>query len=1133
MLKKSSNLIKVTNPVIIILLVLSVSACMLQDKSKKHIGLTSDGWKPVSEQYGDEPDSFNYQVNAKNGGLEFSITGNPGSLRSVRWAKEIDEIKVSDCSYMVMEYQANWLNNPYDEVVGLTFSNDKGVTKDTTVLKMLNLIVDGRPHTVIVKNPVSGLLKKLSIRLNTRSSNATLFIKSIDFVKSEKEFSAYIVYSTPAGIRNTSLQCIDITKRYNSNFAEVQKGMFNLTPVINDGGKYFSGSDIEINGIPFQVKPDGMNLLGFPAESKLNEDTITHFGNRVRRGSVAPISRDDIIEVNVQSPASEIYFLLCAENPRTCLTDPKNLMFMFEDIETFAVELVYADGTIDFAFPYSIHDERHIIQGTLGVYLVPASGKSLNKVVFHNRTFGKNYYLGAVTINKDQKRLFPQLVMEPGPKPLQEPEILLPSQKAPFLQYQNGIVKLGNSFIEMTIDAKNAFTITDFKNKWLGEKTLTLNPTPGFQIAFEKENVDAKDIKLLSVSDITGRSGKEITLNYGIKNAGTNLDFKIQVSISEEPEVGMQMTAVNTSAKDIKAKVVFPILNGVQLGKGGDVWYYYPSYRNVFSNQNGTFDHIYSLSFPVQFYDVYNPTLGGGFYMATRETDVDEMRRYGFRKNESGIMCYLEYPKLNTLLKSNIPYTLCKTVLGVHKGDWHVALDTYKQWLGTWYKPFKSQDKQWYKECFWLLCEYPDNIPYDLLYMHTNFTWYDTIKKHYRMRDILDEHKRTVGRYPDILHFWCWTQNMPRDYMRWGSYGANGEYEKMGGINNFNLAINDIQKNMGINVSLYIDASLCNTHIPIAKQIGPGAAMHNISGEPVIEYDSYRMCPGSKDWREYMNKVYLRVKKDLGVNILYVDEWAAPFNYGHIAMPGFTCYSAEHGHTVPANMNLEVNTYMRELRTSVPKGLALYGEYPDVDVNTRFYDSNINYYLATSTTDLKEGRDNIAYDLEAKDAGLSDPYMIMNKFVFPGMVQLILPNDAFNYSWNRMKFTFLNGDAIYDNFWMRDESKAEAFLVRSHDIKLKYADCFTSNTPEPLVSTIKSGIMANKFPGKSRTLWTIYNQRYTTVRGEIMKVKHVNGAAYYDAWNNKPLQTRISGDDAFITLELYPQAIGCVVQLVK
>jgi hypothetical protein len=1130
MIQKVSALLKVGISFMFCFLFLSKALCQGQENSKKAIRLTADGWTPVVKQVGDERDSFGYQIQEKEGGLEFSITGVPGSPRAVKWTKEIEELNLGNYPYIILKYEANWLNSPGDEIVGLSIINANGISKDTTLLRMMDLIVDRHQHTMIIKTSKSASVKKMTVSLNTRSSRGYLFIKSIGFIKNDKEFSHCIDYKIPGTNGISSMQCIDIASRYNTGFMDLQKSLLNTIPIINDGGKYFSDSKIEINGIPFEVRPEGQNLQGFPPESKVNEEIIDHLGAKVRRGSVAPISRDDKIEISVKSPASEVFFLLAAENPRTSPRDPRTRIFMIEDIETFAVELVYEDGTIDFAFPYSIKDEKHIIQGTFGAYVVPASGKPLNKIIFHNRTISKNYYLGAVTINKNETRLFPQLISEPGPKAMQEPKTPAPSNIAPYLQNQNGIIKLGNSYVEMTIDARNGFTITSFNNKWLDPKALTISPTPGFQVALEENNVDIKDMKLLDLSDITGTTGKEITLNYGLKNGGYNLGLKIKVSVTVEPEIGMQMTAVNYSEKDLKAKIVFPIINGIQLGNTEDVWYYYPSVRNVFSNQEGTFDNIYSLSFPMQFYDVYNPAVGGGFYLATRETNANEMRRYGFRKNESGVSCYIEYPKLHTLLKSNVPDTLCKTIFGVHTGDWHVALDTYKQWLQTWYKPLNSQDKQWYRECFWLLCDYPDNIPRDALTMRQNFTWYDTIKKQYRMRDILDEHKKTVGRYPDILHFWSWTQNMPRGYSRWGAYGTNGEYDRIGGVKNFNRVINDIQKNMGVKISLYFDASLLNRELPIAKKIGSGGAMQKIGGGPVIDYSSYRMCPGVKEWRDYMQGVYRRVNKDLGVNVLYVDEWAPPFYNGHVPLTAFTCYSAEHDHAVPANMNLEVNTYMRELRTAVPKEAALYGEYPDIDVNARYYDSNITYYLATWSTDLKEGRDNIAYDLQFKDEGLSDPYLQLYKFVFPGLVQLSLPNDVMYFSWNRLKFTFLNCDAIYDSFWLRDESKAEAFMVRSHDLKLKYADCFTSNSPEPLVPTEKSGILVNKYPGKGRTLWAIYNQRYITVRGEILKVKHIKGTTYYDAWNDKPLQVRISGDYAFISLEMDPQGIGCIVQ---
>ena len=69
MFKKSPTQKRFPIPALILLLVISVSACMLQDNSKKTIALTSDGWKAVTEQSGDVLDSFNYQVTLKRRGF--------------------------------------------------------------------------------------------------------------------------------------------------------------------------------------------------------------------------------------------------------------------------------------------------------------------------------------------------------------------------------------------------------------------------------------------------------------------------------------------------------------------------------------------------------------------------------------------------------------------------------------------------------------------------------------------------------------------------------------------------------------------------------------------------------------------------------------------------------------------------------------------------------------------------------------------------------------------------------------------------------------------------------------------------------------------------------------------------------
>jgi len=165
--------------------------------------------------------------------------------------------------------------------------------------------------------------------------------------------------------------------------------------------------------------------------------------------------------------------------------------------------------------------------------------------------------------------------------------------------------------------------------------------------------------------------------------------------------------------------------------------------------------------------------------------------------------------------------------------------------------------------------------------------------------------------------------------------------------------------------------------------------------------------------------------------------------------------------------------------------------------------------------------------------GMSDPYLQLYKFVFSGLVQLLLPNDAMYYSWNRLKFTFFNGQQVYTSIWFDYETRAEEFFIKANDIKKKYADCFTFDSPEMLVPTEMDGIIANRFPGKNRALWTLYNKRLTTVRDEVISIPHIQGARYFDVWNDRELTPRIADGNAYISLELHPQSIGCIIQSIN
>jgi len=69
-------------------------------------------------------------------------------------------------------------------------------------------------------------------------------------------------------------------------------------------------------------------------------------------------------------------------------------------------------------------------------------------------------------------------------------------------------------------------------------------------------------------------------------------------------------------------------------------------------------------------------------------------------------------------------------------------------------------------------------------------------------------------------------------------------------------------------------------------------------------------------------------------------------------------------------------------------------------------------------------------------------------------------------SWHLLKFTFFNGEAIYDTYWYQGESKGHAFMLRAYDIKKKYKDCFTFAPPEMLVPLSVSGYARTSFPAR-------------------------------------------------------------------
>ena len=86
--------------------------------------------------------------------------------------------------------------------------------------------------------------------------------------------------------------------------------------------------------------------------------------------------------------------------------------------------------------------------------------------------------------------------------------------------------------------------------------------------------------------------------------------------------------------------------------------------------------------------------------------------------------------------------------------------------------------------------------------------------------------------------------------------------------------------------------------------------------------------------------MYPRLYEETKIPLIYVDEFSLRI--------GNRCYEENHGHHVPSNLLQTDREYISRLKDIMPEEVVLYGEYAAADVNARYIDCNISYYILDS-----------------------------------------------------------------------------------------------------------------------------------------------------------------------------------------
>lgn len=450
--------------------------------------------------------------------------------------------------------------------------------------------------------------------------------------------------------------------------------------------------------------------------------------------------------------------------------------------------------------------------------------------------------------------------------------------------------------------------------------------------------------------------------------------------------------------------------------------------------------------------------------------------------------------------------------------DWRNSLVIYRDWMNKWYNYDLCQRPDWFNKAFLVREHYTGT---ELALQETRVpSFYDDKNKEFRIDELLKADKEYFENYqPDIIHFFGWNSKNYSE-MNWAEYSADAAYSLVGGSKHFRSMINELQSKYNIPVSLYTIGVMACEGTNIVKKLGDEATIILSSGKPAIYEDlKYRyMCFGSQQWIDFHVRDLVEMQKKTGASAVYCDVF--PLTSSN------TCWSKDHNHEIPLWPDKASCTFLSTLRKSLPRDVAVWSEYTCTDVISQYINGVIAYYH------MKQGRHFAErYDEPCYNPGVSaNLNLSMYRFVLPQIKQFCLTHWGSDDRASEFKIPFFMGEGEYVGAWWMHNSRTRELLKKGLSIRKLYADCFTSSQPEPMVDTERSFICANKFPGRKRTVWTLFNRRCTTYTGPVLKVDHVKGSTYYDLWNDRVLIPEFHDGKAILSLTLNPQGLGCILQ---
>jgi len=748
--------------------------------------------------------------------------------------------------------------------------------------------------------------------------------------------------------------------------------------------------------------------------------------------------------------------------------------------EKVVCEIRYADGPPDWVLPLDAESGTWGLRRGIGVALVhPDPARQAAELRLHDRMQTASLAVAGVTVRRGQVS-----VAEPGWQALAYPPPPADALAAlgPLQGSLPGTPLLASGQLGARFALEPVFRWRTL-SAGASQTALSCSDSPVFEVSLAGTVLPPESWTL------AGFSAAEGGFRFVLRHPESGLAATVDCLPGGANELLLRLALSNEGPAPVTATLRFPVLRGLRLGDAAGTWYLAGKRGGIIHSAPARFSDPLGERHPLQVDGFFSPTLGLALACLTHDT-VAQHHGVNLAKTPDGGAWSAEYAERD--LAPGQSFRATEAALVLREGDWRAILAAYREWLETWFAA--PTPKPWFESSFALVTS---NVQYDAV---------PEPRDRGAIQPAVDTMLRLIG-VCDYVHRFGWGAS--RAYGEWGDYT---HYDEIGGLEYFRENIRQVQQ-AGIAVSLYLDGYLsCDK----GQAVGAHArewALQRADGSPqyIPEYQAYNQCPSIEGWQKHLAETYRRVHNDLAPKIMYIDEYGATDGR-------WLCRAKDHGHNgyeIPYAG--EVAT-IRRIRDAVGPEVALYTEYPPAEVSRQYLDGSITYQALWSA------------DQEPRAPHFID----LPRFAFPAFKQLhiiyYVPNRAGN--WWLLKFPFFNGEVYRNgepNLVGMDEASL-SFLRQAVRLQCAHREAFASRAVEPLVPTEVTGVFANRFAAAREIVWTLYNANGRSERRPVLRVPHVAGATYEDAWNSLALTPAIDGDTARVSLELGPKAIGCLVQ---